>query len=86
MLKPLIDNYRLVESFFNRYYAEMTGQQNTMIKAFLEQYRKGFTALFLTMLKHKIFKIGLGKNVVYFYTLYLLRKKVMAHVQTVNAS
>lgn len=86
MLKPLIDNYRLVESFFNRYYTEMNGQQNTMIMAFLEQYKKGFTALFLTMLKHKIFKIGLGKNVVYFYTLYLLRKKVMAHVQTLNAS
>ena len=86
MLKPLIDNYRLVQSFFNRYHTEINDQQRAMISDFLNTYQKSFPALFATLLKHKIFKIGLGKNVVYFYTLYLLRKKVMAHVKAGSTS
>ncbi|MFW0714257.1 glycosyltransferase family 2 protein [Pedobacter sp. N23S346] len=86
MLKPLIDNYRLVQSFFDRYQGELHDQQKTMISDFLQQYQKSFPALFLAMWKHHIFKIGLGKNVVYFYTLYLLRKKVMAHVNVGSTS
>jgi len=85
MLKPLIDNYNLVHSFFNRYRNELQEDQVKMIHAFLHDYQKSFPALFLAMWKHKIFKIGLGKNVVYFYTLYLLRKKVMAHVKAGSA-
>ena len=81
MLKPLIDNYRLVQTFFNRYHTEISDQQRVMISDFLDKYQKSFPALFMAMWKHQIFKIGLGKNVVYFYTLYLLRKKVMMHVQ-----
>ncbi|WP_029281051.1 glycosyltransferase family 2 protein [Pedobacter sp. R20-19] len=81
MLKPLVDNYKLVHSFFSRYRSELHEDQLNMIQAFLHYYQKSFPALFLTMWKHQIFKIGLGKNVVYFYTLYLLRKKVMAHVK-----
>jgi len=81
MLKPLIDNYHLVQTFFNRYHTEINDQQRVMISAFLDKYQRSFPALFMAMWKHQIFKIGLGKNVVYFYTLYLLRKKVMMHVQ-----
>lgn len=86
MLTPLIDNYNLVQSFFNRYQVEMNSQQRAMVGRFLQQYKRSFPALFLAMWKHKIFKIGLGKNVVYFYTLYLLRKKVMAHVKAGSTS
>jgi len=81
MLKPLIDNYRLVQTFFNRYQTKINDQQRVMISDFLDKYQGSFPALFMAMWKHQIFKIGLGKNVVYFYTLYLLRKKVMMHVQ-----
>jgi glycosyltransferase involved in cell wall biosynthesis len=81
MLKPLIDNYRLVQTFFNRYHTKINDQQRVMISDFLDKYQRSFPALFMAMWKHQIFKIGLGKNVVYFYTLYLLRKKVMMHVQ-----
>ncbi len=81
MLKPLIDNYHLVQTFFNQHHTEINDQQRVMISDFLDKYQRSFPALFIAMWKHQIFKIGLGKNVVYFYTLYLLRKKVMMHVQ-----
>ena len=81
MLKPLVHNYELLQSFFDRYQNELSDQQVKMISSFLYQYQKSFLALFRTMWRYHIFKIGLGKNVVYLYTLFLLRKKVMAKVK-----
>lgn len=81
MLKPLVNNYRLVQSFFDRYHDELHDQQVKMISSFLHQYQKSFLALFRVMRRHHIFKIGFGKNIVYLYTLLLLRKKVMAQVE-----
>ncbi len=77
MLKPLTDNYNLVNSFFCRYKKALNQQQYHMINDFLESYRRGFLALVSKMIQHKIFKIGLGKNLIYFYTLYLLRSRVV---------
>lgn len=81
MLKPLVNNYELVQSFFERYHNELSDQQVKMISSFLKQYQKSFLSLFMTMCRYHIFKIGFGKNVVYLYTLFLLRKKVLATVK-----
>ena len=77
MLIPLLDNYSLVDSFFNRYKNELSHQHRHMIGDFLESYQRGFLVLVRKMVQHKIFKIGLGKNLMYFYTLYLLRSRVV---------
>lgn len=81
MLKPLVNNYELVQSFFDRYHYELSNQQVKMVSSFLNQYQKSFLSLFVAMWRYHIFKIGFGKNVVYLYTLFLLRKKVMSTVK-----
>lgn len=81
MLKPLVANYKLVNSFFDRYQYELSEEQKSMIKDFLEKYKIGFWPLINTMFRHKIFKIGLGKNLMYVYTLFLLRKKVIENLE-----
>lgn len=80
MLKPLIDNYKLVQSFYQTYQGRLNSKQQQMINGFLIAYYKGFFPLLFTMFKYRILKIGTGKNLVYFYTLFLLRKKVIQNV------
>lgn len=81
MLKPLLDNYRLIASFYNRYQLELPEPKRLMISGFLKAYLRGFWPLVFTMLKSRIFKIGLGKNLMYFYTLALLSRQVVAQFQ-----
>ena len=81
MLKPLVANYNLVYSFFQQYKNELESKQKRMISDFLEKYKKDFWSLIIAMFQHKIFKIGFGKNLIYFYTLFLLRKKVIENVE-----
>jgi rhamnosyltransferase len=78
MLVPLTDNYRLIDSFYARYKNDLNMEQSKMIGDYLESYKKGFWALLSTMFRYKIFKIGIGKNLVYIYSLFLLRGKVIA--------
>ncbi|WP_231427187.1 glycosyltransferase family 2 protein [Pedobacter sp. Leaf250] len=81
MLQPLLDNYMLVNSFYKIYKNDLTAYQVKMIGDFLGSYRIGFWPLLSSMFKHRIFKIGLGKNLMYIYTLYLLRDKVMKKIE-----
>lgn len=81
MFKPLLDNYRLVASFYSRYQHELPEQKRLMTGGFLKAYLRGFWPLLITMLKYRIFKIGLGKNLMYVYTLALLGRKVATQFQ-----
>lgn len=78
MFVPLTDNYRLVDSFYARYKNDLNMEQSKMIGDYLESYKKGFWPLLSTMFRYKIFKIGIGKNLVYIYSLFLLRGNVIA--------
>ncbi|WP_443945489.1 glycosyltransferase [Pedobacter sp. AW1-32] len=82
MLKPLIANYSLVQTFYERYETDPAFAEKQIVAGFLKKYQSGFLPLALYMLKHKLMKIGIGKNMVYFYTLFLLRKKVVQAVET----
>ena len=75
-IQELLD-VRVQAAFFNRYKNELSHQHRHMIGDFLESYQRGFLVLVRKMVQHKIFKIGLGKNLMYFYTLYLLRSRVV---------
>jgi len=77
MIKPLKENYALVKSFYNNYKERLSALNKRMVFSFLDSYKISFLSLILTMLKFKIFKIGVGKNLVYLYTLFLYRKQVV---------
>jgi len=80
MIKPLTENYALVKSFYERYSTQLPQAQRLLIAGFLAAYQAGFFELLKTLLKFGIFKIGLGKNLVYIYTLFLYRKAVVDDV------
>ncbi|WP_316796865.1 glycosyltransferase family 2 protein [Pedobacter agri] len=78
MLEPMTANYRLVDSFYNIYKSDLSTVHLKMIGGYLASYKRGFGTLLSMMFKYKIFKIGVGKNLVYIYSLLLLRGKVIA--------
>ncbi|RZL62214.1 MAG: glycosyltransferase family 2 protein [Pedobacter sp.] len=78
MFKPLLDNYKLIDSFYNIYKSDLSAKQMEMIGEYLENYKAGFWQLIKTMFRYKIFKIGLGKNLMYMYSLYMVRGKVIS--------
>ena len=80
MIRPLTQNYALVKSFYERYSNELSGQNNLMISSFLNAYKLSFLSLLIVLFKFRIFKIGLGKNVVYLYTLFLYRRLVVDNI------
>ncbi|MCZ4224354.1 glycosyltransferase family 2 protein [Pedobacter rhodius] len=77
MIKPLTQNYALVKSFYEHYSDKLSPENKRLISGFLSSYQSGFFNLLKTLFKFGIFKIGLGKNLVYIYTLFLYRKKVI---------
>jgi len=77
MIKPLTQNYALVKSFYERYSDKLSPENKRVISGFLSSYQSGFYNLLKTLFKFGIFKIGLGKNLVYIYTLFLYRKEVI---------
>lgn len=80
MLTPLVQNYELVKVFYEKYAERLPVRTKEMIAGFLNAYQQGFVKLMLTMSQFGIRKIGLGKNAVYFYTLFLYRKQVLDQI------
>jgi glycosyltransferase involved in cell wall biosynthesis len=78
MVTPLLKNLQLVISFYSIYKDDMPAENRQIVEQFLKAYRTSMLSLVHVMLKSKIFKVGLLQNVAYFYTLMLLRKKVVA--------
>jgi len=81
MLKPLTENLITVQLFFNRYQQELKKEDSRQVAAFIGAYQQGVLPLLTTLMKYRIFKLGLGKNVVYFYSLIRLRKQVIAQTK-----
>ncbi|KQR72112.1 glycosyltransferase family 2 protein [Pedobacter sp. Leaf176] len=80
MVKPLTQNYALIKSFYERYSEGLSPENKRMVAGFLSSYQAGFFKLLKTLLKFGIFKVGLGKNLVYIYTLFLYRKEVINNI------
>jgi glycosyltransferase involved in cell wall biosynthesis len=84
MLTALAANLNTIQQFSARYKSVLTLADNLMVTSFITAYESGTLKLLRTLLKFRIFKIGIGKNAVYFYTLCLLRKKVIAQTKRVS--
>ena len=84
MLKPLTQNLQLVDYVYNRFKNALSYDQREMMHQFLNGYYAGFIRLIYVMLKYRILKIGFGKNLVYIYTLLLLRKKVLKNLSKIR--
>jgi glycosyltransferase involved in cell wall biosynthesis len=78
MTAPLTANLNTIALFYARYKDQLTVNDKAMVSAFISGYQKGFFPLLSTLFKYKIFKLGTAKNAAYFYTLFLLRKNVIA--------
>jgi glycosyltransferase involved in cell wall biosynthesis len=83
MLTPLSANFRTVLYFYQRHRVLLKNTNQKMVSSFISNYFKGFIPLLLTLIRFRIFKIGMAKNAAYWYTLFLLRKEVMKNY-TIN--
>jgi glycosyltransferase involved in cell wall biosynthesis len=77
MLEPLAANFRTVLYLYQRHSSLLKTTDKRMLNSFISSYYKGFIPLLSTLLRYRIFKIGIAKNAAYWYTLLLLRKQVM---------
>lgn len=80
MIEPLTQNLALVKSFYQNYADRLDQVNKKKVSGFLESYQSNFFKLLKTMLRLGILKIGFGKNMVYFYTLFLYRKQVIENI------
>ena len=83
MIGPLAANLKTVMDFYSRYKNELSNYDQKIVNEFIINYHKDFSHLIRTLLKYRIFKIGFAKNAVYFYTLLLLRKKVVKQLNSI---
>jgi glycosyltransferase involved in cell wall biosynthesis len=84
MLAALTANLTTVRIFFMRYKSQLKPGDYHMVDSFITAYESGNLKLIYTLFKYKIFKIGIAKNAVYLYTLFLLRRKVVSHIKQVS--
>ncbi|CAM4109161.1 Glycosyl transferase family 2 [Pedobacter westerhofensis] len=81
MLGALVANLTTIKLFYSRYQKQLNARDSTMIASFIKAYESGYVQLVLTLFKYRIFKLGIGKNAVYLYTLFLLQNKVISQIK-----
>jgi len=84
MLIPLSANLVTISLFNYRYKTRLSRSTQKMLHDFIKAYYTGFTKLALTMMNYRIFKIGFAQNLAYFYTLLLLRAKVVKDIRIIR--
>lgn len=77
MLIPLRANLVTISLFYYRYKSRLSVVDQKMLHDFMKAYHTGYVKLFLVMINYRIYKIGFAQNLAYFYTLLLLRAKVI---------
>jgi glycosyltransferase involved in cell wall biosynthesis len=84
MITALTANLTTVKLFYQRYQGLLSAGDKKMVGSFISDYQKGSLRLMRTIFKYRIFKIGLAKNAIYWYTLFLLRRKVVSQTSVIN--
>ena len=81
MLDALKANLLTVKLFNATYKDNLKSADAEMLREFLAAYQSGVVQLFRTIFRYRIFKLGAAKNVIYLYTLILLRRKVITGIK-----
>ena len=81
MLDALKANLLTVQLFYLTYKGSLKSADNDMLRDFLAAYQSGVGQLFRTIFRYRIFKLGAAKNIIYLYTLFLLRRKVITGIK-----
>jgi len=81
MLDALKANLLTIKLFYSTYKGSLKNDDEEMLREFLAAYQSGVLQLFRTIFRYRIFKLGAAKNVIYLYTLLLLRRKVITDIQ-----
>lgn len=84
MIGPLAANLKTVMDFYSCYKEQLSNNDQKIINEFIINYHKDFPHLIRILFKYRIFKIGIAKNAVYFYTLLLLQKKVVRQLNSIR--
>jgi len=82
MLDALKSNLITVKLFYSTYKNSLKTADEEMLREFLAAYQSNVIHLFRTIFRYRIFKLGIAKNVVYLYTLFLLRRKVIMGIKS----
>ena len=82
MLDALKANLLTAKIFYSTYKGSLKNLDEEMLREFLVAYQTGVLQLVRTIFKYRIFKLGAAKNIIYLYTLFLLRRKVITGIKS----